>query len=96
MEIWERCGTIYGDNTQRSRIRDAGEVYEIYGRHREIRGDTKRYEREIGRSLGDRGKSMGDTGRYTEVRKRDGVIPERYGEMRKGNLCENREIHGRY
>jgi hypothetical protein len=33
MEIWERCG----NNIQRSRIRDAGEVYEIYGRCREIR-----------------------------------------------------------
>jgi hypothetical protein len=50
-------------------------------------GDTKRYEREIKRFLGDGGKSMGDTDRYTEVWNRDGVIPERYGEMRKGNLC---------
>jgi hypothetical protein len=32
---------------------------------------------------------MGDIGRYREVWKRDGVIPERYGEMPKGNSCEN-------
>jgi hypothetical protein len=37
---------------------------------------------------------MEDTGRYTEAWKRDGVIPEKYGEMRKGNLWG--EIRGRY
>ncbi|KAH0817003.1 hypothetical protein GEV33_005789 [Tenebrio molitor] len=37
---------------------------------------------------------MEDTGRYTEVWKRDGVIPEKYGEMRKGNLWG--EIRGRH
>jgi hypothetical protein len=59
-------------------------------------GDTKRYKREIGRSLGDRGKSMGDTVDTRSPEERRSDPGEIRGDAKREFMWRNREIHGRY